>query len=280
MADADYTQVRRCTKCGEEKPATLEFFRKQDRGLYGLRSQCRECEAAYNKAQKKAFYNANAEAERAKAAAYRAANAEKVKEARKKHYEANREELLARRAAYYEKNREQIAEQRRASYAANVENERRIQRERRAADPERVRQREREYRKANLERIRAKDRATGLNKFYKRYKKDIGFTLKVRTSALVRASLKAMSKSKRTEELLGYSTEILKAHLEAQFTRGMNWQAFMEGQIHIDHIIPVSSFNITSETCDEFRRCWSLSNLRPLWAKDNIAKGAKVLTLL
>lgn len=280
MADADYTLYRNCTKCGQEKPATTEYFRKQERGLYGLRSQCKVCEAAYNKAQKKAFYHANAESERAKVAAYRAANPDKVKETRKKNYEANKDHLLAKRAAYYAKNREKIAEQRRVKYAANIENERRIQRERRAADPERMRQRDREYRQANLERIRANERVTGLNKFYKRYKKDIGFTLKVRTSALVRASLKAGVKSKRTEELLGYSTDELKAHLEAQFTKGMSWQAFMEGQIHIDHIIPVSSFNIISETCDEFRRCWSLSNIRPLWAKDNLAKGAKVLTLL
>lgn len=31
---------------------------------------------------------------------------------------------------------------------------------------------------------------------------------------------------------------------------------------------------------DEFRACWSLCNLRPLWAKENIAKGGRIVTLL
>lgn len=279
-ATGDSTPTKTCTKCGEVKQATAEFFRKQERGLYGVRSQCRVCEAAYNKAKKKSHYHANAEAERAKSAAYRAANPEKVKEASKRRYEQNRELLLARRAAYYAANREDIVERRRLQYAENAERERQIQRERRAADPERVRQRDREYRQANLERIRAQERITGLNKFYRRYKKDIGYTLKVRTSALVRASLKAGSKSKRTQELLGYSTEDLKAHLEAQFTKGMTWEAFMAGEIHIDHIVPVSAFSITSEDCEEFRQCWCLSNLRPVWAKDNLSKGARQTHLI
>ena len=52
------------------------------------------------------------------------------------------------------------------------------------------------------------------------------------------------------------------------------------GEIHIDHIVPVAAFSITSLDCDDFKRCWSLSNLRPLWAADNRAKGSKLEVII
>ena len=47
------------------------------------------------------------------------------------------------------------------------------------------------------------------------------------------------------------------------------------GQWHIDHIKPVHLFNYKSTDDEEFKECWSLNNLQPLWAKDNFKKGAK-----
>lgn len=280
MADANSTPTRICTKCGEIKPATLDNFRKQERGLYGLRSRCRPCEAEYNRAQKKAFYAANAESERAKKAEFRAKYPEKEKEIRAAFYARNSEHLRKKRAEYYAANRERIIEQRRAKYAENIEASREEQRARRLKDPERVRERERKYRQENLERIRAQERVSGLNKFYRRYRSDVAYTLKVRTSALVRASLKGSGKSRKTEALLGYTVAQLSSHLESLFTEGMNWDRFMSGEIHIDHIRPVSSFDITSEDCEEFKECWSLDNLQPLWAFDNLSKGAKLEVLI
>jgi hypothetical protein len=72
--------------------------------------------------------------------------------------------------------------------------------------------------------------------------------------------------------LLGYSVGELRQHLEKQFTRGMNWQRFMKGEIHIDHVRPVSSFDMNSE--EDVRQGWALPNLQPMWAKENLQKGA------
>lgn len=36
-------QGKVCTKCGEWKEATTEFFQKEKKGKYGLKSSCREC---------------------------------------------------------------------------------------------------------------------------------------------------------------------------------------------------------------------------------------------
>jgi hypothetical protein len=53
----------------------------------------------------------------------------------------------------------------------------------------------------------------------------------------------------------------------------MTWENY--GEWHVDHIKPISSF--TFETCEdeEFKICWSLDNLQPMWGIENIKKGNK-----
>lgn len=70
---------------------------------------------------------------------------------------------------------------------------------------------------------------------------------------------------------LGYSAEELVAHLERLFCGGMSWANY--GKWHIDHVKPCASFDQADP--DQFKACWALSNLQPLWASDNIRKGAK-----
>lgn len=65
---------------------------------------------------------------------------------------------------------------------------------------------------------------------------------------------------------------------ERQFTKGMTWSKFCAGQIHIDHIIPLSSFRL--KDADELLSAWALPNLRPMWGTDNIRKGSRRELLL
>ncbi len=87
---------------------------------------------------------------------------------------------------------------------------------------------------------------------------------------------KGTSKNKRKwEQMVGYTVIDLKQHLENLFTEGMSWDKLMSGDIHIDHMVPKNLFkyNIDDlENCPEFRYCWSLDNLQPLWAEDNLRK--------
>jgi hypothetical protein len=64
-------------------------------------------------------------------------------------------------------------------------------------------------------------------------------------------------------------------HLEKQFTKGMTWDNY--GEWHVDHIRPMSSFNFTSVDDPEFKECWALCNLQPLWELDNLSKGSEYL---
>jgi hypothetical protein len=76
-------------------------------------------------------------------------------------------------------------------------------------------------------------------------------------------------------EILNYSPDELINHLETQFTDGMTWENY--GRWHVDHIRPISSFNINQIGDEEFMKCWSLENLQPLWGEDNIRKSNKMI---
>lgn len=95
---------------------------------------------------------------------------------------------------------------------------------------------------------------------------------------VIRSAIKRDGNSPTTERVLGYTIKSARAHLERQFTKGMTWEAFMKGHIHIDHIIPQSSFDLSIDS--EWRRCWCLTNLRPMWSADNLRKSNKIECLL
>lgn len=73
--------------------------------------------------------------------------------------------------------------------------------------------------------------------------------------------------------MLGYGIPQLRARLESSLPPGATWDDFMTGRLHIDHIRPRASFDLTD--LDEVRACWQLSNLQLLWAADNMRKGAR-----
>lgn len=106
--------------------------------------------------------------------------------------------------------------------------------------------------------------------------KDPGFRLHSNMSRAIREALNGHKAGRRWEALVGYTCAELVAHLERQFAKGMNWENM--GKWEIDHILPRCGFHLSNP--DEFRQCWSLTNLRPLWAKANRAKSGNRLHLL
>jgi hypothetical protein len=108
-----------------------------------------------------------------------------------------------------------------------------------------------------------------------RRKQKTTYTISNRIRANMNYHLKKDQIAKRhlTFDLLGYTPKELKAHLESQFTEenGYTWDNMSEW--HIDHIRPISSFNFDSTEHSDFKKCWALNNLQPLWAMDNMSKG-------
>ena len=79
-----------------------------------------------------------------------------------------------------------------------------------------------------------------------------------------------MIKSRRAEQILGCSYSELAAHLEQQFRSGMTWDN--RGEWHIDHIVPLAS----AQTEEEVLSLCHYTNLQPLWAAENLSKGARL----
>jgi hypothetical protein len=81
-----------------------------------------------------------------------------------------------------------------------------------------------------------------------------------------------------TMELMGCSWDELKTHLESQFTGKMSWGNYGLRGWHIDHIKPCAKFDLTLDS--EQKKCFHYTNLQPLWAEDNWAKGDKYIKAL
>lgn len=106
-----------------------------------------------------------------------------------------------------------------------------------------------------------------------RLKTDIQYLLRSRLRSRLSGALKGNFKAGSAVRDLGCSIPELKVYLENQFIEGMSWDN--HGEWHIDHILPMSSFDLTDR--DQLLECCNYKNLQPLWAHDNLSKGNKVL---
>ena len=73
---------------------------------------------------------------------------------------------------------------------------------------------------------------------------------------------------------LGCSIEEFKIYLESKFSPDMTWENWSINGWHIDHIKPISSFDLTDRK--QLLEACHYTNLQPLWADENLTKGKKV----
>lgn len=147
---------------------------------------------------------------------------------------------------------------------------------------ERARIRSSEYYYNNKERHNAKSREY----YYKNWKKlrdcqrkrdkerrlsDPSYALRGKLRARIRIAIKkaGSEKSNVTKELIGCSYAFLRKHLESQFRDGMAWDK--PNSFHIDHIRPLSSFDLTDP--EQLKIACHWTNLQPLTPKENWKKG-------
>jgi hypothetical protein len=105
---------------------------------------------------------------------------------------------------------------------------------------------------------------------------DPSFQLNRRMRCLMWVGLRKNKAGRRWQDLIGYSIDDLRRHIEKQFKDGMTWERFLAGNIHIDHKIPRAAFNYSRPEDPDFKKCWSLNNLQPMWASENMSKGARL----
>lgn len=179
------------------------------------------------------------------------------------------------------------AMRRRERYANNVERERARDRAQYAKNPKLRQARWRKWAAANKEALKAKNlkwrkaNPERVHEFTRRRLRNPSYRVHASIRSGVYASLNG---KKRTAwaVAVGYTLADLMQHIERQFLPGMNWENHGRGagKWHIDHIVPKNCFQFTSIDDLEFKACWALTNLRPLWQDDNLSKSAKRLHLL
>ena len=107
-----------------------------------------------------------------------------------------------------------------------------------------------------------------------RRKTDIQFKLSMTLRHRLYMALKGETKGGSAVRDLGCTIPELKIHLESQFTEGMSWDNWKHDGWHIDHIAPLSNFDLTDR--EQILIVCHYTNLQPLWCQDNYAKSNKL----
>ena len=218
-----------------------EYY-KRSASKDGLMYQCKACKNKTNiKYQQEDAYKQ-----------YKA-EYQKTNEYRKRQAEyARRPEVIARAKQWRQENKEIIAEKHKQYRQENKEI---------------IAERNKKWVENNKEHV---------SQYGKRYKRtrravDPAFGIEHTLRNRMRAALNGRCKADTTKALLGCTYEEACAHIEAQFTEGMSWDKMGLHGIHIDHIRPCASFDLTDP--EQQRECFHYTNLQPLWAGDNLRKS-------
>lgn len=147
---------------------------------------------------------------------------------------------------------------------------------------EKISEQRKQYRQNNIEKIKIANKnwrqnnKYKLNEYYRlKAKNDLNFRLARNIRSRIKATIKGHIKSQSSLELLGCSLEQVRQHIESKFQEGMGWNNWSFYGWHIDHIRPISSFDLSDPVQQE--QCFHYTNLQPLWAKDNLSKGDKII---
>lgn len=239
-----------CPYCKEEK--ALNLFYNCKRSSTGASTYCKKCTNKKNRtwrennpdkvaANAAAWLEKNKEHVQERTKNYRKANKKLIAATNKRRYEAKKEEISKRTKIYREENKERIAASKAKWAMENIETTREMR-----------------------------------ERYRKKKSKEPKYKIDHAVSVSIRKSIKRGSKGGRKWcELVGYDTERLMMHLESKFKPGMNWDNYGPLGWHIDHIKPKSLFKYETPDDPEFKQCWSLSNLQPLWFRENAAKKDK-----
>jgi len=211
-----------------------------------------------------------------------------VKDLRKKWHakfrKENKEEIVKKQRAYRQKNKDRVRE-----YDKNwkLENKEKKQDYNKSYGIE--------YRKNNLEKIKAtklknKKQNDIMKKKWvkKKYKNDLTFKIELLLRSRMRmlineGKMKKLRPSITTfsREVVGLTQKKLIKYIEKQFYphpktgEKMTWKNHSKKGWHIDHIKPVSAFDLTN--LEEQEKCFHHTNFQPLWAEENLKKSNKYL---
>lgn len=296
-----FMEMKICSKCHENK--NIDCFRlRKNKNKIIRNSQCRECERELSKE----YYFKHKEERKEKVSSYgkEYRKREKYKEYQRKYRDEHKEELKDYNINYRLDNKDKIKAQRKLKYLNNKEEINCKNKERYRNDEDfsnRIKQRAKEYyqkvkdteeykktisdyRERNKEHIKEVNKKYNIDNkeiislkkklFYEEHKKDVIWNLKKRLRNNIRDSFnrKGHCKSSRTREIVGIDLNELSYYLLGTFENnyGYEWDGIEE--VHIDHIIPLSTVN----TKEEVIKLCHYTNLQLLKGKDNLEKSDRL----
>lgn len=244
-------EVRKCPQCTVTKPITeFELDKRQKCNL------CKQKQLEYdaankekNKERRKRYREKNAEKVKAKRRETYLKNKEKENEQSRQYHIRNKEAINKRSLEYAKKHKEELKEYRQLPETKEKNKAARLKRYSKVKD--RINKRKQELRKHPKRRL------------------DMAISTGVRLHLLQKDIIK---EGRSWKDILGFTIEELIMHLESKFDSNMNWNNYGT-YWHIDHIKPKSWFIYESVDDPAFKECWSLDNLQPLEAKQNMIKG-------
>ena len=229
-------ETKICTKCKNEK--TLDDFYKDINKKDGHSCACKECGNNEKREYRKKYPERQKEADKK----YRAKNLEKRRIAHREWYKENKDYCKKYIKGWYKNN------------------------------PGKMAIYDKTWRDKNIEYIREYSK----NWHKEKRKTDISFRLNRNMACAVRSSLKGNKKGRHWEIIIGYTLKDLEAHLKSTLPKGYIWSDYLDCKLHLDHIIPLSIFNIKNANSKGFKKAWLLENLRLIPAKENLRKNNKL----
>jgi hypothetical protein len=263
--------MKLCKKCNVNKE--LEYFSKSKSSKDGLNNWCKECNKEYLRSyyfenkelysnRSKKYYELNFNIIKENSKKWRENNLEYTKEYQKKYYSENNDEILDYKREHYIKNRDKYKKKASQWREENKDIYLEYLKYWRNDNPS--------YNKEYLKEWYLYNESKR-SEYYQNNRLNNPHIVAWRTvlkNAIQRINTK---KSKSTIEMLGYSPDDLKNHIQLLFSDGMSWNNW--GEWHIDHKIPVSKFDKNTP----MSVVNNLDNLQPLWSIDNLSKSNKII---
>ncbi len=228
-----------CSKCDKEKSKN-DFYKRST--PYGYDSYCKSCRkiirrqwAEKNK-QNIIQYNKK----------YNNEHVEEILQNRKEYSKTAKEKL--RKKQYNQGHKEEASIYQKQWYLNNKEKKNKQGRDNYQKNKEQINKRRLERQKNN---INAK----------------IASNLRGRINKTIIGNYKAGS----AVNDLGCPIGFFKCYIEQRFQVGMTWDNYGRYGWHLDHIKPLSLFDLTNK--EQFLQACHYTNYQPLWWKQNISKG-------
>ena len=130
-----------------------------------------------------------------------------------------------------------------------------------------------QHRKQYIKNNRKKILITQLKYETTKYRTNLMYNLNRKFSRALGYSIRNNKYGRHWENLVGYTLGELKQRLLQTMSKKYTWKDFLNGNLHIDHIIPIRAFVFENPEDEEFKDCWDLCNLRLLTKEKNLKKN-------